>query len=114
MSFAALTGYQIKFGVVKEPSRKRKIRDLGIYGIFRHPTYFEGTFWPVEWSIIFDAAYSLLLTLWFVSLFLLSIVEEERLMEEYEKEYEEYIQKFQNRILGLEQERCKRKIWQLA
>lgn len=100
MSFATLGVYQIRTAAVKEPSGKRKLESSGIYGIVRHPIYFGDTFWPVGWSIIFNATYSLLLTpLWFILLFLLSIVEEEKLVEEYGREYEEYMQKVSKRII---------------
>jgi protein-S-isoprenylcysteine O-methyltransferase Ste14 len=100
LSFAVLGGHQIRTGAMKEPSGKRKLETSGVYGIVRHPIYFGDTFWPVGLSIMFNAAYSLLLTpLWFILLFLFSIVEEEKLVEEYGKEYEEYMQKVPKRII---------------
>jgi len=100
MSFAALAGYQIRLGAVKAPSGKRKLETSGIYGIVRHPIYFGDTFWVVGLSIMFNSAYSLLLApLWLGLFFLLAIVEEEKLREEYGKEYKDYPQKVPKRII---------------
>jgi protein-S-isoprenylcysteine O-methyltransferase Ste14 len=100
MGFAVLAVYQIKFGAVKVPNVKRELKTSGIYGLVRHPIYFGDTFWPVGLSIMFNATYSLMLTpLWFVLLLLLSLVEEDRLIEEYGKEYEEYMQKVPKKIV---------------
>jgi len=100
MGFAVLAVYQIKFGAVKVPSVKRELKTSGIYGLVRHPIYFGDTFWPAGLSIMFNATYSLMLTpLWFVLLLLLSLVEEDKLIEEYGKEYEEYMQKVPKKIV---------------
>jgi protein-S-isoprenylcysteine O-methyltransferase Ste14 len=100
MTFAGLGVCQIRMGALKLPNKEGKLQTTGIYGVVRHPIYFGDAFWPLGWSIMFDAGYSLMFSpLWLIILFLFSSVEEKRLAEEYGNEYEKYKQRVSKRII---------------
>jgi protein-S-isoprenylcysteine O-methyltransferase Ste14 len=85
---------------LKLPNKEGKLQTSGIYGVVRHPIYFGDAFWPLGWSIMFNASYSLMLSpLWLIILLLFSSVEEERLVEEYGDEYVKYKQRVRKRII---------------
>jgi len=84
MTFAGLGVYQIRMGALKLPSKEGNLQTSGIYGVVRHPIYFGDAFWPLGWSIMFNASYSLMLSpLWLAILLLFSLIEEERRIDEY-------------------------------
>lgn len=90
-TFAVVGVLQIRFGAAKEPNKKRELKTSGFYSLVRHPIYLGDILWPIGWSIIFNAQYALTLTpLWFILLYLLTFVEEERLVDEYGETYENY------------------------
>ena len=100
MTFAGLGVYQIRMGALKLPSNEMKLQTSGIYGVVRHPIYFGDAFWPLGWSMMFNASYSLMLSpLWLVVLLLFSLIEEERLVEEYGEEYRKYRERVRKRII---------------
>jgi protein-S-isoprenylcysteine O-methyltransferase Ste14 len=100
MTFAGLGVYQIRMGALKLPNKGGKLQMSGIYGVVRHPIYFGDAFWPLGWSVMFNASYSLMLSpLWLIILLLFSSVEEERLVEEYGDEYVKYKQRVRKRII---------------
>ena len=100
MTIGGLAVFQIGASATKAPSKERNLVTTGVYGIVRHPCYLCDVFWPVGWSIIFNATYSLIFTpLWLVLLFCLTIVEEKKLVEEYGERYEEYRKKVPKRLI---------------
>ena len=77
---------------VAETHRTEKIVTTGVYSIVRHPQYFGGLLAHVGVSFLFSSLYSLLVTpLIVVLVYLISRKEEEELVREFGKEYEEYI-----------------------
>jgi protein-S-isoprenylcysteine O-methyltransferase Ste14 len=100
MTFAGLGVYQIRTGALKLPNKDGKLQTSGIYGVVRHPIYFGDAFWPLGWSVMFNASYSFMLSpIWLIILLLFSSVEEERLVEKYGDEYVKYKQRVRKRII---------------
>jgi len=76
------------------PNRKEPLRINGLYGIVRHPVMFCDSFWPLGWSLIFGSLIGILLTpIWFGVSYYLTILEEERLVQEYGEDYIRYQRK---------------------
>jgi protein-S-isoprenylcysteine O-methyltransferase Ste14 len=79
---------------VAETHRTEKIVTKGAYSIVRHPQYVGGIMAHVGISILLSAGYSLLSTPFIVALvYLISRKEEEELIREFGKEYEDYKKK---------------------
>ena len=79
---------------VAETHRTEKIVTRGVYSIVRHPQYLGGLLAHVGISFLLSAWYSLLSTpLMGVLIFLISKKEEEELIREFGKEYEDYKKK---------------------
>ena len=79
---------------VAETHRTEKIVTTGVYSIVRHPQYLGGLLAHVGISFLLSAWYSLLFTpLMVVLIFLISRKEEEELIREFGKEYEDYKKK---------------------
>ncbi|MDH5448211.1 MAG: isoprenylcysteine carboxylmethyltransferase family protein [Candidatus Bathyarchaeota archaeon] len=77
-----------------ETHRTEKIVTRGSYSIVRHPQYLGGLLAHVGISFLLSAWYSLLSTpLMIVLVFLISRKEEEELIKEFGKEYEDYKKK---------------------
>ncbi len=77
-----------------KPSRQEPLRTDGLYSVVRHPLMFRDSFWPLGWSLIFGSVIGALLTpVWFVICWLLSILEEEKLVDEYGEQYKHYQEK---------------------
>ena len=77
-----------------ETHRTEKIVTRGVYSIVRHPQYLGGLFAHVGISFLLSAWLSLLSTpLMVVLIFLISKKEEEELVREFGKEYEDYKKK---------------------
>ena len=77
-----------------ETHRTEKIVTRGVYSIVRHPQYLGGLLAHVGISFLLSAWYSLLSTpLMAVLIFLISKKEEEELIREFGKEYEDYKEK---------------------
>ncbi|MHA2061136.1 MAG: methyltransferase family protein [Candidatus Sifarchaeia archaeon] len=76
---------------VAETHRTEKIVTKGVYSVIRHPQYLGGLFAHVGISFLLSAWYSLLVTpLMIFLVYLLSCKEEEELVREFGKEYEDY------------------------
>ena len=79
---------------VAETHRTEKIVTKGVYSIVRHPQYLGGLLAHMGISFLFSAWYSLLFTpLMVVLIYLISRKEEEELIREFGKEYEDYKKK---------------------
>ena len=79
---------------VAETHRTDKIVTTGVYSIVRHPQYLGGLLAHVGISFLLSAWYSLLFTpLMVILIFLISRKEEEELVKEFGKEYEDYKEK---------------------
>jgi len=77
-----------------ETHRAEKIVTRGVYSIVRHPQYLGGLLSHIGISFLLSAWYSLLSTpLMVVFVFLISRKEEEELIREFGKEYEDYMEK---------------------
>ncbi len=76
---------------VAETHRTDKIVTTGVYSIVRHPQHLGALLAHVGISFLFSAGYSLLFTpLMVVLIYLISRKEEEELVREFGKEYEDY------------------------
>jgi protein-S-isoprenylcysteine O-methyltransferase Ste14 len=79
---------------VAETHRPEKIVTTGAYSIVRHPQYLGGLLAHMGISFLLSAWYSLLSTpLMTVFVYLISRKEEEELIKEFGKEYEDYTKK---------------------
>jgi len=79
---------------VAETHRTDKIVTTGVYSIVRHPQHLGALLAHVGISFLFSAGYSLLFTPLMIALiYLISRKEEEELIREFGKEYEDYKKK---------------------
>ena len=79
---------------VAEIHRTEAIVTVGVYSIVRHPQYFGGLLAHLGISFLLSAWYSLLLTpIMIVLIYLISRKEEEELIKEFGKEYDDYKRK---------------------
>lgn len=73
------------------PREKEALRTTGLYGVVRHSIMFCDAFWPLGWSLIFRSVVgTALVIVWFSVTYLLTILEEEKLIEVYGERYQEY------------------------
>lgn len=76
------------------PEKEEKLRITGFYSLVRHPIMFCDSFWPLGLSLIFRSIIGAALTVvWFVVAYLLTYLEEEKLVEEYGEQYLRYKEK---------------------
>jgi len=79
---------------VAETHRTETIVTTGVYSVVRHPQYLGGLLAHAGISFLLSAGYSLLLTPLMIALiYLISRKEEEELIREFGKEYEDYKKK---------------------
>ena len=79
---------------VAEIHRTETIVTIGVYSIVRHPQYLGGLLAHLGISFLLSAWYSLLLTpIMIVLIYLISRKEEEELIKEFGKEYDDYKRK---------------------
>jgi protein-S-isoprenylcysteine O-methyltransferase Ste14 len=75
------------------PNRAEPFRRDGLYAIVRHPVMLCDAFWPLGWSLIWNSVTGAFLTLaWFTIAYLITFLEEEKLVQEYGEEYARYQQ----------------------
>jgi len=73
------------------PLKEDKLRTTGLYSVVRHPIMFCDSFWPLGLSLIFRSSIGTALTVaWFTIAYLLTFLEEEKLIEEYGDKYLKY------------------------
>ncbi len=79
---------------VSETHRPEKVITTGIYSVFRHPQHIGWLSTHVGFTFLLSSLYSLLFTPFLVGLlYLISRKEEEELIKEFGREYEEYKRK---------------------
>jgi protein-S-isoprenylcysteine O-methyltransferase Ste14 len=73
------------------PQKEEALRTTGLYGVVRHPIMFCDVFWPLGWSLVFRSSIGTsLVVVWFLVAYLLTIFEEEKLIEVYGAQYLKY------------------------
>ena len=73
------------------PTSTEPLRTDGLYGIVRHPILFANILWPLGWSAVFRSWIGLaLVPVWFFLVYLMSFIEEDRLIETYGDAYRRY------------------------
>ncbi len=93
-SWLAINGVKAITLRVSETHRTEKIVATGVYSIVRHPQYLGGLSAHIGISLLLSAQYSLLCApLMVVLIYLISRKEEEELIREFGKEYEDYKKK---------------------
>lgn len=73
------------------PQRGETLRTTGLYSVVRHPIMFCDAFWPLGLALILGSVIgTVLVVVWFIIAYLLTFLEEEKLIEEYGDEYLRY------------------------
>lgn len=87
--YFAFPGLGLK--IYTRPTTSEPLRTDGRYGIIRHPILFANILWPLGWSALFGSGTALLLVaVWFLLVYLMSFLEEDRLVETYGEAYRDY------------------------
>jgi protein-S-isoprenylcysteine O-methyltransferase Ste14 len=82
------------------PDRSEPLRTDGFYALVRHPLMFADSFWPLGLSLMFGSVIGAALTpLWLVVAWLLTFLEEEKLLAAYGDAYERYRREVPSRII---------------
>ena len=77
--------------IYTRPEKSEGLKTDGLYGIVRHPILLANILFPPAWSAIFGSWIGIACTpIWFLLVYLMSFLEEERMTEEYGDEYREY------------------------
>jgi protein-S-isoprenylcysteine O-methyltransferase Ste14 len=73
------------------PQKEERLLKTGLYSVVRHPIMFCDSFWPLGLSLIFGSVIGTALVLiWFTDAYLVTVLEEEKLIEEYGETYIKY------------------------
>jgi protein-S-isoprenylcysteine O-methyltransferase Ste14 len=73
------------------PNRSEPLRTDGLYAHLRHPLTLCDALWPLGYALMTGSIIGILLTpVWFALCWLVTTIEEERLVEEYGDDYREY------------------------
>lgn len=73
------------------PRQEEALRTTGLYSVVRHPIMFCDSFWPLGWSLVLRSSIgTILVVVWFMAAYLLTFLEEEKLIEEYGEKYLKY------------------------
>jgi protein-S-isoprenylcysteine O-methyltransferase Ste14 len=79
------------FKIYTRPTKVEPLVTTGYYGIVRHPILFANIAWSLGWPIVWGSWVGLAtFPVWFLMVFLMSCIEEERMVETYGDEYREY------------------------
>jgi len=78
-------------GIYTRPTSNEPLKTDGLFGIVRHPILFANIIWPLGWSMVFGSWIGVaLVPAWFLLVYLMSFIEEDRLIEVYGNDYVEY------------------------
>ena len=82
-----------------EVSENQKVVDSGLYGIVRHPMYTSTIFLFLSMPLILDSIFSFVIMLIYPIIIIFRIKNEEKVLENELKGYEEYKEKVKYRII---------------
>ena len=73
------------------PQKEEALRTTGLYSVVRHPIMFCDSFWPLDWSLVIRSSIGTsLVVVWFMVAYLLTVLEEEKLIETHGEQYLKY------------------------
>ncbi len=97
---AILTTAAFSIKPVTAPGQDVVLQTKGFYSFTRNPLYLADLFYPIGFSLMFRSTIGLaLVPLWWISLLLLVLVEENQLEEELGQPYLEYKKRVRGRII---------------
>ena len=77
--------------IYTRPTHTEPLVTSGLFGVVRHPILFANILWPLGWSALFGSWMGLaLVPVWTFIAYLMSFLEEDRLIEVYGDEYRRY------------------------
>ena len=81
----------LRISPITGPLRQNPLRTDGLYAIVRHPLMLCDIFWPLGWSLIFGSILGIIITpIWWLTIYMLTYVEEEAMARVYGDAYREY------------------------
>lgn len=87
--FGSLGG--LGLAIYTRPTEKEPLKTDGLFGIVRHPILFANVIFPPAYSAIFGSWVGIACSaVWILMVYLMSFIEEERLVEEYGDDYRAY------------------------
>lgn len=76
------------------------LKDSGFYGLVRNPIYFGEVMWCLGLAVIFRSEIGIaLVPVWWAALWMLTMIEEERLERKLGPPYQEYKRRIRGRII---------------
>ena len=73
------------------PQKEEALRTTGLYAVVRPPIMFCDSFWPLDWSLVIRSSIGTsLVVVWFMVAYLLTVLEEEKLIETHGEQYLKY------------------------